>query len=165
MSLPKDPKKVEIYRKLLSQRAKGRVFPKEHREKLSQAKLKNPVRYWQNKKRAIYYRKYYLENKERKIANNLKWIARNPEKLKRYLAISRNRRKEHLEIIAGRQKPEICEICGGKGRICFDHDHKTGKFRGWICEHCNVLLGFAKEDINRLKLLVKYLKNNSTVND
>ena len=27
-----------------------------------------------------------------------------------------------------------------------------------ICEHCNVLLGFAKDDIKRIELLVEYLK-------
>lgn len=157
MTMPRDPQKAIEYKKLLSQKLKGRVFSEEHREKLSKAKLKNPVKYWQGKKRE-YYRKYYLENKERKIANNIKWIAKNPKRVKKYLAISRSRRKENLEYIAGRPKPEICEICGQKGRICFDHCHKTGIFRGWICEHCNVLLGFAKDDVERLQQLIKYLQ-------
>src|SRR3990167_4225882 len=41
------------------------------------------------------------------------------------------------EYIAGRKRPEQCEICGALGIICFDHDHITGKFRGWICSRCN----------------------------
>lgn len=58
---------------------------------------------------------------------------------------------------AGRPKPEICEVCGGAGRICFDHDHATGKFRGWICSHCNVTLGFARDNVEVLQKLIEYL--------
>ncbi len=40
-------------------------------------------------------------------------------------------------------KPDRCQlpICGKIGRICLDHDHKTGKVRGWLCTGCNALLG------------------------
>lgn len=69
-----------------------------------------------------------------------------------------------LEKIAGRKKPEQCEICGAfslgtKGRgICFDHDHKTGKFRGWLCHRCNTVLGFVRDDSELLINLSEYLK-------
>lgn len=62
--LPSDPQKAEEYRKVLSQKAKGRVFTEEHRKKLSEAKLKNPTKYWQNKSRSEYDRKHYLQKKE-----------------------------------------------------------------------------------------------------
>lgn len=62
-----------------------------------------------------------------------------------------------LEKIAGRKKPELCEICGAMGRICFDHNHETGKFRGWICHRCNVVLGFVKDNSELLKSLSDYL--------
>lgn len=40
-----------------------------------------------------------------------------------------------------------CHICGAveKGLPCLlavDHDHITGKFRGWLCGDCNKALGF-----------------------
>ncbi|MEK6829277.1 MAG: hypothetical protein AABY15_04055, partial [Nanoarchaeota archaeon] len=37
----------------------------------------------------------------------------------------------YKEKLAGRPKPKRCEICNKKGKIYFDHDHKTNKFRGW----------------------------------
>ncbi|MEK6881105.1 MAG: endonuclease domain-containing protein [Nanoarchaeota archaeon] len=59
---------------------------------------------------------------------------------------------------AGRKKPENCEICGAMGGICFDHDHKTGTFRGWICRRCNLTLGFVKDSQELLFLMINYLK-------
>src|SRR3989304_5351286 len=58
---------------------------------------------------------------------------------------------EKKEKLAGRKKPEQCDICGAFGRdfrkgLCFDHDHKTGNFRGWICMRCNLAIGLAKDN-------------------
>ncbi len=39
----------------------------------------------------------------------------------------------------------LCDICNKpiSGRkIQFDHDHKTGAFRGWLCPYCNTGLGW-----------------------
>lgn len=46
----------------------------------------------------------------------------------------------------------VCAICGtdtpgGMGRFHIDHDHKTGKIRGLLCNKCNPLLGFHKKTI------------------
>jgi len=57
---------------------------------------------------------------------------------------------------AGRAKPEHCEVCGSGGNICWDHDHETGEFRGWLCDACNRALGHAKEDPTRLRALALY---------
>ena len=74
---------------------------------------------------------------------------------------------EKLEKLAGRKRSEQCELCGafadgyGKrfyGRICFDHDHKTGKFRGWICVRCNTVLGHVKDNSELLLTMVEYLR-------
>jgi len=62
------------------------------------------------------------------------------------------------ERVAGRPKPTKCELCGKSGRICFDHDHKTGKFRGYICHNCNVVLGLIKDNSKILELMIEYLK-------
>ena len=38
-----------------------------------------------------------------------------------------------------------------------DHDHKTGAVRGYLCRHCNHMIGNAKDDVARLQLAIKYL--------
>lgn len=74
--------------------------------------------------------------------------------------ISNQYRTPNLEKIAGRRKPEQCELCGALGRICFDHDHKTGKFRGWICHRCNSALGLVRDNAELLTEMVEYIKEN-----
>ena len=68
-------------------------------------------------------------------------------------------RLQKKEKIAGRKKPEQCELCGRKGRIVFDHNHKTGKFRGWLCSLCNTTLGALKEDFKFIIKMMEYLEN------
>jgi hypothetical protein len=58
-----------------------------------------------------------------------------------------------------------CAICGGepkfpKVRLCVDHCHTTGLFRGLLCGHCNTALGLFKDDISSLKNAIRYLENN-----
>lgn len=64
---------------------------------------------------------------------------------------------------APRPKPEQCEICNIFGKdlkkgLCYDHNHKTGEFRGWICMHCNFALGNVKDNIEILLAMIEYLK-------
>lgn len=59
--------------------------------------------------------------------------------------------------MAPRPKPDACEVCGDAGTICFEHDHKTGHFRGWLCSNCNSALGLAKDSPQRLRMLADYL--------
>jgi hypothetical protein len=49
-------------------------------------------------------------------------------------------RKKVLEAQKGK-----CAICGripGKQPLCLDHDHKTNRIRGLLCNSCNVKLGW-----------------------
>jgi hypothetical protein len=54
-----------------------------------------------------------------------------------------------------------CESCGttdpGKKDWCVDHDHKTGRFRGILCNRCNVALGMVRDNPTVLLALVQYL--------
>ena len=46
------------------------------------------------------------------------------------------------------------------GRIwSLDHDHDTGKFRGWICNKCNLALGNMNDNLEYARRLVKYLES------
>lgn len=40
-----------------------------------------------------------------------------------------------------------------------DHDHLTGKVRGILCSNCNVALGHAQDNADRLFGLAVYIKN------
>ena len=51
----------------------------------------------------------------------------------------------------------VCSTeCGNK--ICIDHCHTTGKFRGFICNRCNTILGCAQDSIDHLVKMILYLK-------
>ena len=66
-------------------------------------------------------------------------------------------------LIAPRPCPDKCEVCGnppGPGRrLDFDHCHLTERFRGWLCNPCNMALGCAKDQSARLRRLADYLDN------
>lgn len=72
---------------------------------------------------------------------------------------SKARQKEERERIAGRPCPEVCELCGENNRwICFDHCHIEGRFRGWICDRCNKVLGLVQDNVGLLTAMVAYLE-------
>ena len=55
-----------------------------------------------------------------------------------------------------------CEVCGqraGGREFHLDHDHATGKFRGWLCHSCNVALGCVRDNPAILRKLASYLEN------
>lgn len=74
------------------------------------------------------------------------------------------RLKRLQDAQAGRSKPHICEICGDGRRIVFDHCHQSGRFRGWICQLCNVALGAARENVQVLHKLIEYIERSKRQN-
>lgn len=71
-------------------------------------------------------------------------------------------------LTATRPKPNACEICGAfasdfKKGLCFDHDHKTDQFRGWLCTRCNVAIGMVKENTEILMAIVEYIRHGGPV--
>ena len=62
--------------------------------------------------------------------------------------------KKHYQHL----KTSNCDCCGKKSdRLCLDHCHKTGKFRGWICNNCNTGLGLLGDTKEGLDVAFKYL--------
>ena len=86
---------------------------------------------------------------------------RNAE-LQRKYGIALNDYQHLLEAQDGK-----CKICGStdhrvKGgatefSLSVDHDHGTGEIRGLLCQNCNSILGFAKDDISILERAIQYL--------
>lgn len=87
--------------------------------------------------------------------------ATNPEADKERLRRFAEREEQKLTEIAGRQRPDTCDICdtNAVGRIVFDHCHDGGHFRGWICDRCNRTLGAVKDSLDLLRALANYLEN------
>lgn len=54
----------------------------------------------------------------------------------------------------------LCAICQKSGKLFVDHNHKTGKVRGLLCNTCNIALGMSKDNITILKNAIVYLENN-----
>jgi hypothetical protein len=97
---------------------------------------------------------------------NAKYVASlDPEKFKAYNRAKAQKCVDQKRIrLAGRPKPDACDVCGSNEKykhigICFDHDHLTGQFRGWLCAKCNLALGLVDDSPERLKKLAEYLEN------
>lgn len=69
-----------------------------------------------------------------------------------------------------KKKPETepfeCPICkkrsiaGVNCKVVLEHDHRTGKPRGWICDSCNTGLERFKDDVAVLKSVIAFLEKN-----
>jgi hypothetical protein len=58
----------------------------------------------------------------------------------------------------------VCAICGngndGPRQLSIDHDHATGAVRGLLCDRCNPMLGYARDNTAVLEAAIEYLKRN-----
>jgi hypothetical protein len=60
-----------------------------------------------------------------------------------------------------RPEPANCECCGKSlliDGLCLDHDHVTGKFRGWLCNFCNTAIGKLGDSLAGVRRAVAYLE-------
>ena len=59
-----------------------------------------------------------------------------------------------------------CKICNRhqsrfSKRLSLDHNHKTGKVRGLLCQACNTSLGLMQENEQSLLKMLLYIKQNN----
>lgn len=100
------------------------------------------------------------------------WAKRNPEEGNRRSAEwrrlnparsrevqIRSKRKAMGIPDATRPQPERCELCNRIPKTWhLDHCHMTGKFRGWLCNRCNLSLRHLGDCIEGLELAIAYLR-------
>lgn len=84
-----------------------------------------------------------------KLDNRCKACIKKQSKLRNDL----KKRWEHL-------KTNVCDCCGQEHHktLVLDHDHNTLRFRGWICEDCNLGLGKLGDNIEGVEKALEYLK-------
>lgn len=94
------------------------------------------------------------------------WRANNKEYYKTYARLWSYKKlgikiteQEYKDLL--KNQGEQCALCNtpsNKDRVlCLDHDHKTGKVRGLLCNDCNIALGKFKDNISVLAKAITYL--------
>lgn len=56
----------------------------------------------------------------------------------------------------------VCEICGNSEKLCWDHDHRSGIFRGTLCSKCNSAIGMFQDNPTFLRKAAEYLEKDKT---
>ncbi len=116
---------------------------------------------------------YYEKNKDLISARSRLYYEKNREKVlkqsrERYLKTKYNLdSQQYFDLI--KQQNNCCAICnkpehrllktGDIKPLSVDHNHETGVVRALLCNDCNALLGFAKEDIGVLENAIKYIQS------
>lgn len=50
----------------------------------------------------------------------------------------------------------LCDSCKTRVGTSIDHDHKTGKVRGFLCSQCNTALGLLGDNSDMIQRLLMY---------
>lgn len=102
-------------------------------------------------------RAYYLANRDKKLAYQKDWVAKNRDKtavhkMKYNYGIS----KEEFDILVQEQGGK-CKICETLGELHIDHDHRSGNIRGLLCGNCNRGIGMFKDNTTLMAKAIEYL--------
>jgi hypothetical protein len=90
-----------------------------------------------------------------------------PEGQRLRMAKFKAKKEAERTKIAGRPRPSICDLCYGNHHlgIVFDHCHQSGKFRGWLCDRCNKVLGLIGDSPVLLRKMARYLDRHNGETD
>ena len=122
--------------------------------------------------RDSYNHRYYEQNRTKIRANTEDYRKRNSR------LVLRQKRGYSLRVRYGisiadyeaisKKQEDRCAVCGEQEtahyndgrvrRLAVDHDHKTGKIRGLLCDRCNRKVGMLVDDPNWLERAVEYVR-------
>ena len=127
--------------------------------------LRSDNMYSHIEKRREYHRRYYAKNKDRlKEGKNRRWKRHYQahkddhanRELKRKFGITLEHKTQMLVSQDNR-----CVICKNMFKdsndVCVDHDHTSNKIRQLLCRKCNVMLGYANDNVFILSEAINYL--------
>jgi hypothetical protein len=107
--------------------------------------------------------KIYYKKNQKKITEKGRAYGKTDYRKKYCRDRARIKLKEKREREASRPRPKTCECCfelPDKRGVVWDHNHSTGKFRGWLCNRCNRVLGMCIDSKEIFWKMIKYLQNN-----
>lgn len=174
-------KKISLEQKRINKKIYGEKYRRENKDKIH----KKNVEYWINHKEEIKGRhrkwrkthaenikisskKYRLENPEKIYKCQKEWIKKNPERRKLIVKNSLARHPETrrnriygVDIVKVKKiQDNKCAICSKECLLMADHCHKTNKFRGLLCNDCNLGLGRFFDSVDILEKAKNYLLKN-----
>jgi hypothetical protein len=82
-------------------------------------------------------RDWYLAHREESIARTKAWRKVNPDGRRKHRRTARG-----VFDATSETKISPCELCLRIMKLQQDHNHSSGKKRGWLCSRCNLLLGW-----------------------
>lgn len=154
--------RMRRYRVGRSRSTEGKLYWQKNKEKILAKRKMKILTEKQLEEKRTYYREYARLHRAETAEYQATWKKNNRERINIKARNSARKRKDEK---ANKPRPFNCEICGNlegddrNSRIAFDHCHKTGKFRGWICGSCNKAIGFVKDDPNILQKMILYLES------
>jgi hypothetical protein len=120
--------------------------------------------------------RYRERHPERVAAGKKRWAKNNPSYHQKWAAEKRAADPLYFKRVKWRNRygavpPRMagarCDCCARKYTAmrsvkakypCLDHDHTTGKFRGWVCDDCNLAIGRAGDTLEGVRRLVSYME-------
>lgn len=157
-------KREEYQRNRERYRAYNKKYAEGHKDKLRQYHKE----YWSKEENKEKRRQYYQDNKEHfKKRDRIHYYKTRDRHRELYMATRYKISVEEYRDLFKRYDNK-CAICRKPEKaidkrlnvprwLAVDHDHKTGKVRGLLCQNCNNALGHIHEDISLLDKIREYL--------
>jgi hypothetical protein len=150
---------------------KNAEYSRKHFLKNREKRLAASAEYYRNnrEKYRLLRRANYENDRRAACARAKGWAIKNPEKIrvsqknskmKRDYGISLDEWQSMFEGQGSRCANTGCRATepGSRRGWHTDHCHETGEVRGILCCHCNVMLGHARDSVERLRGAIEYLE-------
>lgn len=122
---------------------------KEVSEYHKRTSVKNGLDSWCKSCKTVYRKDYFLRNQEKEVTRS---------RLKAWKNANIQLTMDEY-LTACEKLQNHCEICGNNTQtLHVDHNHLTGKVRGFLCGSCNRALGLLKESPIVVEKALIYLK-------